>query len=234
MNLDELVYQEQTSLRISTAAYTAVYHLEGCGLAGLWDRDGKDWITYRPSGGEYGHYRGIPNMGLNSFGHPGYAFGATTTIMTATDKHLQLESTSADGAWRTRWDFHPDHADHQVLAAATNYWWLYEGTPGGYFRPGVQYMLLPDGSRHPCNTRYAASVSDARTVMFVDPETQRGLEIAAHTPESTRDLYWPMGGEGGMTVWGFGRYDDEAGVHPLLQQVPAWFSFRFVETVNTA
>jgi predicted dehydrogenase len=38
------------------------------------------------------------------------------------------------------------------------------------------------------------------------------------------DVYWPMGGEGGMTVFGFGR-DDLNGPHARLRKTPAVFFF---------
>ncbi|MBI1294344.1 hypothetical protein GC175_05230 [bacterium] len=218
-------------ITITAPGYSAVYHREGCGFVGLWDRDGNDWITYRPTGGEYGHYRGIPNMGYNSFGHPGYAFGARTTVLSAGPAAIPLLSESADGAWRTTWDFFPDRMVQVIETVGGLYWWLYEGTPGGHFRPDSQYALLSDGTILPCAQRYAAPAKTARHVCFVDPSTRRCLRLSALTPEPTVDIYWPMGGEGGMTVWGFGRHDHQ-GPHAHLQQTPAIFSVAFVEEID--
>lgn len=229
MTLDELIYQEQPSFRVRTASYTAVYHQEGCGFAALIDRDGSDWISYRPTGGEYGHYRGIPNMGLAAFGHPGYAFGATTVVQQQTADQVQLVSRSAEGAWQTVWDFYPEKIVQTITAVAAPYWWLYEGTVGGQFQPDQQHLILPNGQTHPASQRYTANANAARSVTFVDPASGRGLQLTAHTPEPTVDLYWPMGGHGGMTVWGFGRHDDETGPHAHLTQTPATFSLAFVD-----
>lgn len=232
MNIEEITYQEQASFRITTSSYTAVYHREGCGFAGLWDKNGQDWITYRPTGGEYGHYRGIPNMGFNAFGHPGYDSGATTMVNKATSDCIELLSASADGSWQTSWVFFPERIAQTITAVAAPYWWLYEGTPGGHFRPETQYALLSTGEKLPCNQRYASPVNEARSVCFVDPESKRGLRLTAHTPEPTVDVYWPMGGDGGMTVWGFGRHDDEDGVHSHLTETPATFSVAFEEDTH--
>ncbi|MEZ4589806.1 MAG: hypothetical protein R3D55_01490 [Chloroflexota bacterium] len=229
MQFETITYQEQLSFRLSTRRYTAVYHQEGCGLAALFDADGSDWISYRPSGGEYGHYRGIPNMGLDAFGHPGYAFGATTMVSLQTAERMQLFSSSADGRWQTVWDFYPQKLVQTITAVAAPYWWLYEGTVGGRFQPERQHLILPDGQIHPASQRYTANAEAKRSVTFVDPASGRGLQLTAHTPEPTVDLYWPMGGDGGMTVWGFGRHDDETGPHPHLTQTPATFSVAFVE-----
>jgi hypothetical protein len=67
---DGVVYEGQESYRITTRSATYVYHQEGGGLASLKDRDGVEWIGYRPGGGSAGEFRGIPNFG--AFGHPGY------------------------------------------------------------------------------------------------------------------------------------------------------------------
>lgn len=232
MLISETYYQGQYAYHLQTLTYTAIYHSEGCGFAALYDRDGYDWIGYRPIGGEYGHYRGIPNMGMNTFGHPGYAFGAETTVMTVTSDRIRLRSSSPDRKWDVAWDFYPERIVQTIHAVGATYWWLYEGTPGGYFRPDVQYLLLPNGECWPCSRRYAAETEAGRTVCFVDPHTGRGLQLTAHTPEPTVDLYWPMGGEGGMTVWGFGRHDDDLGPHAHLNETPASFSIAFVEQIH--
>jgi hypothetical protein len=130
-------YQEQESLRIETTTCSALYHCEGCGFAGLLDRDGADWISYRLVGGEYGHYRGIPNLGLNAFGHPGYQMGAVSAVETVDSAHVRILSQSADRAWQTRWDIYPECAIQTIEATPCPYWWLCEGTPGGFFRPDL-------------------------------------------------------------------------------------------------
>ena len=226
-------HQGQPSFRIETPAATYLYHIEGCGFASLLDRDGNDWISYRPEGGEYGHYRGIPNMGWNSFGHPGYEMGATSEIAQLGDDHVQIRSWSPDNEWQTRWDIYPTHAVQTITSIAAPYWWLYEGTPGGRFRPDENYILLPDGTRHPCSTRDLRNTERRQTsprfVAFGAPAIGRTFLLIAHDAEETVDNYWPMGGEGGMTVFGFGR-DDLDGPRPHMTKTPTHFSFAFVES----
>jgi hypothetical protein len=224
-------YQGQESLRITTPACTYLYHREGCGFAALLDRDGADWISYRPDGGEFGHYRGLPNMGLNAFGHPGYTTGASSTVEALGDAHVRIRSRSADHCWRTQWDIDAECAIQTVEAVARPYWWLFEGTPAGRFQPNIQYRLLPNGERIACSERDFRPGSAARWTAFVDPDCGRSLLVCAHTPERTMDIYWPMGGEGGMTVFGFGR-DDLNGPHPRLLTTPALFSFALVESIE--
>ena len=238
ITIDTVPHQGQISFRIATPACTYLYHIEGCGFASLLDRNGLDWISYRPEGGPHGHFRGIPNMGWNVFGHPGYDMGASSEIEQVGDDHVRIRSRSADGAWQTHWDIFADHATQTVESIGRSYWWLYEGTPGGRFCPDEQYLLLPDGTRHPCRTRNLRNTKitqeSPRWVAFGDPATGRALLLAAHDTEPTVDQYWPMGhddlnDEGGMTVFGFGR-DDLDGPHPLLTQTPTCFSFALVES----
>lgn len=227
------VYQGQDSWRVTTPGAVYLYHKEGCGFAALFDTDGNDWISYRPEGGEYGHYRGIPNMGYNAFGHPGYDRGAQSTLTELSPTHVRITSVSADGAWRCQWNIHPEGAVHTIEATPVPYWWLYEGTPGGHFRPQTNYRLLPGGERLPCDVRDYRPATAARWIGFGDPACGRLLLLCAHTPEAVTDAYWPMGGEGGMTVFGFGR-EDRDGLNPHLTTVPAHFSFALVESEEVA
>ncbi|MDH7569153.1 MAG: hypothetical protein QHJ73_06160, partial [Armatimonadota bacterium] len=65
-------YQGQPSFRVRTPSATYVFHRSGGGFASLIDRDGNDWISFRPGGGSDGKYRGIPNLIHPEGGfHPG-------------------------------------------------------------------------------------------------------------------------------------------------------------------
>ena len=226
-------YQGQESFRITTPDCTYLYHREGCGFAALFDRDGNDWISYRPTGGEYGHYRGIPNMGYNAFGHPGYEYGARSSLEIATEKHVRIASSSTEDDWRCHWDIYPEGAVQTIETVSKPYWWLYEGTPGGRFQPDANYRLLPDGCRLSCNERDYRPAIDVRWIGFGDPGCGRLLLLGAHTAEVVTDAFWPMGGEGGMTVFGFGR-EDRDGLHPHLTVTPARFSFALLESEDVA
>ena len=224
----EEAYQGQESFRIAMPDCTYIYHRQGCGFAALIDRDGNDWISYRPEGGERGHFRGIPNMALDTFGHPGYAYGAASECEQLSATHVRITSRSLDDRWRVRWDLHPEGAIQSVESADRPYWWLYEGTPGGHFRPEINYRMQADGRRQPCTSVGTASAQDPRWVAFGDPACGRLLILGAHTPEAVTDTYWPKGGEGGMTVFGFGREDEPR--HAQLAAVPAHFSFALVDS----
>ena len=60
---DGVADEGQESFEIRTDRATYLYQKAGCAFSSLIDRDGNDWISYKPKGGHKGHYRGIPNMG---------------------------------------------------------------------------------------------------------------------------------------------------------------------------
>ncbi|MHC4629149.1 MAG: FG-GAP repeat domain-containing protein, partial [Planctomycetota bacterium] len=60
---DDVEYRGQESFMIESQNATYYYHKQGAGFASILDKDGNDWLGYRPGGGPAGEYRGIPNMG---------------------------------------------------------------------------------------------------------------------------------------------------------------------------
>lgn len=229
IQITEEIWAGQDSFIICTHSTCYVYHKEGCGFASLIDRDKKDWISYKPTGGEYGHYRGIPNMGFESFGHPGYAFSAKSRVLISEPDHIRIASHSVDKQWACDWDIFPEFALHTVVKTPQPYWWLYEGTPDGHLRPDQQHLMLSSGEIYPCSAAFEIKVSAQRWVCFVNNDKSRGLLLVSHSTEPSIDCYWQMGGEGGMTVFGFGRTDN-----PLIAHLtaPAQYSVSLIENVN--
>jgi hypothetical protein len=49
---------------------------QGSGFASILDKDGRDWISYRPGNKAKGEYRGLPKCGQpTKFFHSGYGYG---------------------------------------------------------------------------------------------------------------------------------------------------------------
>ena len=93
----DVVYQEQESYEIATPGATYFYHKRGAGFASIIDRDGKDWLSYRPHGGSDGAYRGIPNLAHpENYFHPGGA-GCRSRILNAGPLKITIASESLDG-----------------------------------------------------------------------------------------------------------------------------------------
>ncbi|WP_372808439.1 hypothetical protein [Pontiella sp.] len=227
---DGVTDEGQESFRIQTERAVYLYQKTGCAFSSLIDRDGNDWIGYKPKGGPKGHYRGIPNMGYETFGHPGYETGRSELVTDSPDL-VEVRSSTADGAWEVEWKIRSTHATMTAHKIAAPVWLLYEGTPGGKFNPKTQFMLFSDGTRMACSETRRAESPDPKWVAFCDPKTKRSLVLAYDGSDSFVDTYWPMDGKGGMTVFGFGRTDTD-GFGFYIKTVPFSLSFALVESVS--
>lgn len=109
----------EACLLISTHAQAWKYQLLGGAFSSLLGPDGKNWISYKPSGGSNGSYRGVPNLynGKDRAGgscclHPGDNNSRTAMLRGGRDApiRVRLESTVANntaghaGDWRVWWD----------------------------------------------------------------------------------------------------------------------------------
>lgn len=240
----------QACFVVTTASATYYYQKEGCGFSSLVDRDGHDWINYHPEKGPQGSYRGIPNMGFGVFGHPGFELGAKSWVSEQRPDFVRITSESADRTWLVHWDFDAEHASMTAEKIGARAWLLYEGTPGGRFCPEQQYWFTSDGHQRYCHERFQGRLPSPKWVAFCDPPSARSLLLLYEGPDTNKDIYWPMGGEGGMTVLGLGRSERrqfnlilEKGPwrlgrskrwkrKMLLSQTPFRFSFALRETLK--
>jgi hypothetical protein len=214
--------------KIVTESATYFYDKAGAGFTSILDRDGIDWINFHPEGvpgvpgGQWGWFRGIPNMARGDFGRPGYA-GALST--TTDPKGVPLPSatvrSSKDG-WLVTWEFCPSFARLTVLSAPARYWLLYEGTPGGAL--GEDDLCgRSDGRVASCSTAWQEDIVNnsgvapgMKWVYFADGTLERSL-VLLHDDDDVTDSYRRMGG---MTVFGFGRAGrSQAGPRSFLRRV---------------
>ena len=217
----EVDWEGQSSYKIETDAATYVFQKEGAGLASLFDREGKDWISYHPGGGSAGEYRGIPNLG-NAFGHAGYTgeSGSVSKIAISGPLRIRVVSQRHDGTWASQWDFFPGFARFTMLRNAAPYWFLYEGTPGGKLDTKDGWLRLSNGDRRSLGEPWAAAMEGPRWVAFGGKNSRSFLFIANHQDGHEPDQYWPM--EGNMTVFGYGR--EYNCCHQYLTRAGAEFS----------
>ncbi|MCB1101914.1 MAG: VCBS repeat-containing protein, partial [Kiritimatiellae bacterium] len=206
--------------RIETRSATYLFDKAGGGLVSLLDRDGTDWIQWNPAAGSAGAYRGIPNLAEL---HPGLDGGVTTTMDPLATPLLRATLETSRNGWEARWEFFADHAvmTLHTMPAATPYWILYEGTPGGAIDPadrlflsnGRDYAsdldhpwgagkLVPDNFEDIANTSGAAPGTE--WAYITASETYRALFLAL-TDDTVEDDYWQL--DDNMTVLGFGRSD---------------------------
>ena len=211
-------YQGQDAWRITTPGAAYVYHIRGAGFASLLDADGRDWISYRPTGGSAGNYRGIPNLSHpEGYFHPG-GDKCTSKLVEAGPLRVAIESTAEGGKWAVRWDVYPTVARLTVRKAAKAYWFLYEGTPGGKIDLKTDYCIrLPD-TRTSAGEKWDQKLPTPAAVAFGDAEQKRALLLINHDAPRKMDSYWPM--QGNMTVFGFGRQ----GLNKSMTKAPAHFT----------
>lgn len=219
-----LVYQGQESYQLSTPAATYFYHMLGAGFASLLDREGNDWLSYRPYGGSDGKYRGIPNLAHpeNHF-HPGGA-GCRSRVVDSGPLKITIASESDDSKWACRWEVYATHARLTVLKVDHPYWFLYEGTPGGALDEAADYCVTSDSTRRPLSQPWQAALPHPEWIYFGASNADRVLYLAHHESDQYIDSYWPM--EGNMTVFGFGR----DGLTKFMTETPARFTIGFAES----
>lgn len=230
MPVEEVDYQEQPSLRIKTPAATYLFHKEGAGFASILDREGNDWIGYRPGHRSAGEFRGIPNLG--DFAHPGYTGekGAKSRVLEQGPLKVSVLSERHDGKYATRWDFFPNYARLTVLRHEKPYWFLYEGTPGGKLDEENDYYVFSNGERRPMSEHWKGDLPKPEWVYFADGATRRALFTVNHQNDPALDQFWPM--EGNMTVFGYGRQYRCCGRY--LDSSPAQFTIGLIEAPDHA
>jgi hypothetical protein len=222
------VDEGQDSFRVATQNATYYYHKQGGGFSSLDDVNGNDWIDYHVGGGSGGEFRGIPNLVFpGGFFHPGFTT-AVTTVTIQGPLRIRLRSESNDGNWTLEWDIYPRSASMRLLEKASNYWFLYEGTPGGLLEPTTDIVVRSNGTQTLASVTWDGDISGDEWVYFGDPNLGRSIFVAHHTNDSVHDSYRPM--DGLMTVFGFGRQSTTS----LLSLVPDQFTIGLIDTTTFA
>ena len=229
--------EDQEAFEIRTPSARYLYHKVGGGFSSLVDRDGNDWLGYRPGGGPAGAYRGLPNMAYrpkgdrNNHFHPGHAGrrASTARLIQAGPIKATIESSVDEYRWRVRWDIYPQFARMTVLNVDRDdprYWFLYEGTPGGRFDAADRCLRAP-GYDSALSVEWEDQTSEANWAAFRVPEQSRSLILSLETETNVSVSYRPMEP---MTVFGFGRR--LGSVKGLLSTAPMQFTVRLVETAD--
>ncbi len=221
--LDNQMDEGQASYRIQNANAVFYFQKAAGGFSSLLDMNGNDWLSYAPTGGAAGNYRGIPNMVFpESQFHPGSTAAVSSIVNTGPIK-TTIHTATIDGKWEALWEFYPRYATMTLLRAGHTYWFLYEGTPGGVL-DSADYMVRSDGAKIWAMSSWAADlagIAGEEWIYFTDPNTNgkaRSLFLVHHENDGGIDSYYAM--NGAMTVFGFGRSSDVS----YLTQVPAHFS----------
>ena len=243
------IHGDMDCYKIETPAATYLYGKRGAGFASIFDKDGRDWVSYRPGDKARGEYRGLPKCGQPAkFFHCGYGYGQYKTdnpfVSRVTRREaglVRIESETKDGKSACRWDFYPDHATLTLLRIdLPTFWFLYEGTPGGTLDAEKDFVIRPDGQKTTLDRAWSQVVP---WVCFGASETPVGLVLVNHQePEpGETDSYvsWPFrkeddGSFRDMTVFGFGRKGYKELVQHVadLKRLPARYSIGFIDQAD--
>jgi len=245
--------EDQDAFKVTAATATFFFQKNGASFSSIVDRDGNDWVGYHPEPTDpdepKSNFRGVPNFhSPEGQFHPGFAQSRTELVASGPLKVLLRSHSSTGGTWTCDTAFYPQFMTSTVTEAAANYWWLYEGTPGG---EGPDHRVKPfkvvrgDGVEFGYRDDWVKTLRRNPWVAFRVPglgsEFGRSLFVAQHTPDWHADAYYLAEDNGGhvgpldrgsMTVFGFGRHDRRMTLRP--SQCPNRFSLGLVEPHDAA
>lgn len=229
ITISECTYENRPHFLIHTPKLTYYYDKQGGGFSRIIDMDGNDWVHFKmkPWGvypdGAASAFRGVPNLVYqqedDGAGHPG--FDKCVSQMTENT----IISTSKSGKWQWEWEFFEDYAvlELQKTDQNRNYWFLYEGTPGGTFKPKSSYfgsdVSGPITEQYDYfsgnilwgnyNWMYVGNKEVHQTFYMIQLQNDEHSDMMSFLGNSKEGI----NSSDGMTVFGFGRSAD---TKPLL------------------
>ena len=147
----------------------AVYYLDkvGAGLSSMIDRDGNDWLSFRPDrgSGASGEYRGFPNAVFKEAGsyfHPRNAGTdpCVTVVEEVRPSRVVISALSGNGLWGARYEFTSDACIFTLTKkpAEKKYWVLYEGTPGGKYDDSDWWMTSSNAKKQTLRSTHEGDI----------------------------------------------------------------------------
>jgi uncharacterized repeat protein (TIGR02543 family) len=245
----DTVDEFQGSYRIQTNNATYDYHVQGGGFSSMIDIDGNDWLDYHDSPPDAGGaFRGTPNMVPPPDGlfHPGKSEMITYQVYSGPLKET-FRSRTYDNQWEVQWDIYPTYAKMTVLRRdpTKNYWWLFEGTPGGRLEnTGAantqDFVTLSNGTTFLTSSNYEGDLQGDEWVFISDPDVDnastaaRSVFLVNADSDTAVDSYRTLesGGNKKMTIWGFGR--NRTNNTTYLNQTPKRFYIGLMDTTAYA
>lgn len=223
---DNVIDESLSSFEIVTDSATYYYQKDAGGFSSVVDSDGNDWVSYSTAAGSAGAYRGIPNLVYpDGHFHPG-ATSSVSTLLNSGPLKATIHSITNDGNWEAIWEIYPNHATMTVLNAASEYWFLYEGTPGGSLETTTDFSVRSDGTTALLSESWSGDLVGDEWVYFADPGVSRSLYMANHQNDVHTDSYRDLNDQ--MTIFGFGRNVNAT----ELTATPAKYTFGLIETTD--
>ncbi|HOU40705.1 MAG TPA: hypothetical protein PK829_05515 [Promineifilum sp.] len=228
--------QGKTAYQLDTPVGTYFYHTKGGGFSSFNDLGGNDWINWNSAPENAGDFRGIPNLvhpNNGGYFHPGRT-GMTTTLISQGPIKVTFESFEANNPpagrdrWRGIWEVYPTYVNFTIVSAPYNYYFLYEGTPGGALQINSDFVVRSTGVQTLANVAWEEDLANEEWAFVADPTVGRALYMASHTDDLKTDSFGQQ--DGVMTKLGFGR----KGIAPLLDKtiVPRQFTWGIMNEVT--
>lgn len=221
IEIEAVNYKNTTHFKINTSAATYYLEQQSGGFSSIIDDEGNDWVNYRKSEevtvpkSADSDFRGLPNLlhggEQSGIGHPGFDM---CQCEPASKNQITCESNNGNYAFT--YTFFDEYVALEVNKAdpERNYWFLYEGTPGGNFDPQTDIWGTPAGIRHdkPDFLKGGTVEDNWEWVFFGDEKAENTFYLVHLTADDKPDVMGYMGNteagidsEDGMVVFGFGR-----------------------------
>lgn len=233
--ISECLYLDRPHFLVVTDNAKFLYDRNGGGFSSIRDQGGNEWVGYQAGHGKVpesaaADFRGMPNLVFrgadNGVGHPGFDQCLTEHI-----SPNKLRTVSTSGKWTWEWNFDENGAWLDLLQIDTTrqYWFLYEGIPGGVYAPRAQFWgNNKDGTRYDTPPLQSDSLVRGSWdwAFFGHRSAKRALVLIQLTPDEQQDNFSYMGSSSagvqakdGMVVFGFGR----SGSTPLMRRPNRFF-----------
>ncbi len=202
VTMEDATDQGKDAFKITTDNAVFFIQKPNGGISSLLDNEGNDWIGYQPGGGASGEYRGIPNaIYPEGISHPGFN-SASCTSTDESETSVEITCNSNNGLVTFVWTIYDIYATIKFTKVNThNYWFLYEGTPGGAVEASDRW-ILSNGNSGGCNQNQDGDIPNPEWIAFADANKGHSLLLTHREDDSGVDKYYLMNP---MTVFGFGR-----------------------------
>ena len=202
--IDNVLDEGQLSYRVETPRATYMFQKDAGGFSSILDTQNNDWLSFDDDVfGPGGTFRGIPNAVTPEGSlHPG-ATDSKTVVLANGPLSTTLQTTTLDGRFGMRWEIYPTYTTAIVTKALAQYWFLYEGTPGGSFSGSNDRVVRAPGISTPASVEWSDDLPGREWTYFSDTGLQRSLAMIHHNADNLVDSYKAQDSK--MTVFGFGR-----------------------------
>ncbi len=220
---DVNVSEDGNIITVTTSRATYKFDKAGGGFKHIYDKDNNDWIGT----GHGSNYQGIPNLVHPAdYFHP-YRDNCDAEVTSSSSDKAVIRTWTTSDSWELTWEFYDTWAKMTVVEkGGQDYWFLYEGEPGGKTLNSNTFWMNSDHGKESMST-YSGDLPSPEWAGFGNEDVDRTLFLLHYEDDSHPDHNRGDGCCGGMSVFGFGR---NSGTGKYLTQAPQHFAIGFIET----